>query len=68
MELEFWGVRGTAPAPGAAWVRYGGHTTCSSVRVGTGEYIVIDAGTGLRELGDRIMAEGETGTSGSTSC
>ncbi len=57
MELEFWGVRGTAPAPGAAWVRYGGHTTCSSVRVGPGQYIVIDAGTGLRELGDRIMAE-----------
>lgn len=58
MELEFWGVRGTAPAPGAAWARYGGHTTCSSVRVGLGEYIVIDAGTGLRELGDRIMAKG----------
>jgi phosphoribosyl 1,2-cyclic phosphodiesterase len=57
MELEFWGVRGTAPAPGAAWVRYGGHTTCSSVRVGPGQYIVVDAGTGLRELGDRIMAE-----------
>jgi phosphoribosyl 1,2-cyclic phosphodiesterase len=61
MELEFWGVRGTAPAPGAAWARYGGHTTCSSVRVGLGEYIVIDAGTGLRELGDRIMAEREDG-------
>jgi phosphoribosyl 1,2-cyclic phosphodiesterase len=59
MELEFWGVRGTAPAPGAAWARYGGHTMCSSVRVGPGEYIVIDAGTGLRELGDRIMAEGD---------
>ena len=58
MKLEFWGVRGTAPAPGAAWARYGGHTTCSSVRIGPGEYIVIDAGTGLRELGDRIMAEG----------
>ena len=58
MDLEFWGVRGTAPAPGAAWVRYGGHTTCSCIRVGLGEYIVIDAGTGLRELGDRIMAEG----------
>ncbi len=57
MEFEFWGVRGTAPAPGAAWARYGGHTTCSSVRVGLGEYIVIDAGTGIRELGDRIMAE-----------
>jgi len=61
MELEFWGVRGTAPAPGAAWARYGGHTMCSSVRVGPREYIVIDAGTGLRELGDRIMAEGGDG-------
>ena len=57
MKLEFWGVRGTAPAPGTAWGRYGGHTTCSSVRVGPGQYIVIDAGTGLRELGDWIMAE-----------
>lgn len=61
MEIEFWGVRGTAPAPGTAWARYGGHTTCSAVRVGLGEYIVIDAGTGIRELGDRIMAEGGDG-------
>jgi phosphoribosyl 1,2-cyclic phosphodiesterase len=55
MQLEFHGVRGTFPAPEADRSRYGGHTTCSSLRLGPNEYLVVDAGTGLRGLGDRIM-------------
>lgn len=57
MQLEFHGVRGSFPAPGADRARYGGHTTCASLRLGPNDYLVVDAGTGLYELGQRIMAE-----------
>ncbi len=57
MQLEFHGVRGTFPAPGADRARYGGHTTCASLRLGPNDYLVVDAGTGLRALGERILSE-----------
>jgi phosphoribosyl 1,2-cyclic phosphodiesterase len=57
MRVTFWGVRGSTPAPGAAFVRYGGHTTCVSVVVGD-RVLVLDAGTGIRPLG-RSLAGGE---------
>src|SRR6185436_4246605 len=46
------GVRGSTPAPGAEFVRYGGHTSAVAV-LGDGEAVprlVLDAGTGLRDL------------------
>lgn len=46
------GVRGSTPAPGAQFVRYGGHTSCLAV-LADGEQrpgLVLDAGTGLRDL------------------
>lgn len=61
MELEFWGVRGTFPAPGKDRARTGGHTACASLRTGPGAYVAIDAGTGLRGLGERIMSESADG-------
>lgn len=54
MTITFWGVRGSTPAPGAAFARYGGHTTCVSVAVETARgplVLVLDAGTGIRPLG-----------------
>ena len=54
MTVTFWGVRGSVPAPGAAFVRYGGHTTCVSVAVG-GCVLVLDAGTGIRPLGRSLL-------------
>ncbi|MGZ7065420.1 MAG: MBL fold metallo-hydrolase [Candidatus Aminicenantales bacterium] len=57
MELEFWGVRGTMPSPGPDKVRYGGHTPCASLRTADGGALVIDAGTGIKDLGARIMSE-----------
>jgi phosphoribosyl 1,2-cyclic phosphodiesterase len=57
MDQKFWGVRGTFPTPDIDRARYGGHTTCSSLRVGPDAYIVLDAGTGLRDLGERIMSD-----------
>jgi ribonuclease BN (tRNA processing enzyme) len=57
MELEFWGVRGTAPVSGRDTVRFGGHTPCAALRSSAGELLVIDAGTGIKRLGERLMAE-----------
>ena len=54
---RFWGVRGSIPCPGPSTVRYGGNTSC--IEVGCGDSIIIlDAGTGIRELGDTLMKDG----------
>ncbi|MEI7865641.1 MAG: MBL fold metallo-hydrolase [Chthoniobacterales bacterium] len=56
----FWGVRGSIPTPGPGTVRYGGNTTCLELRLG-GEIIILDAGSGLRPLGQALGREfGET--------
>lgn len=57
MEISFWGVRGTTPESGEDRLKYGGHTICSSVETDGGERIIIDAGTGIKRLGDRIVAK-----------
>jgi phosphoribosyl 1,2-cyclic phosphodiesterase len=54
--LTFWGVRGSIPTPGATTLHYGGNTTCVEVRT-DGQIIILDAGTGLRLLGQQLVAE-----------
>lgn len=52
MRLTFLGVRGSTPAPGADFVRYGGHTSCVAI-TGHGQAaptLALDAGTGIRSL------------------
>jgi phosphoribosyl 1,2-cyclic phosphodiesterase len=46
------GVRGSTPAPGGDFVRYGGHTSCLAVTAEGHDRptLVLDAGTGLRSL------------------
>ena len=56
MEVTFWGVRGAIPSPGPATVRYGGNTSCVSVRLDDGETIMIDCGTGARNFGLSLLA------------
>ena len=61
MKLKFWGVRGSIPTPGKYTVKYGGNTTCMQLMPDDGEtfggeVLVIDAGTGIRELGLALMA------------
>lgn len=51
MKARFWGTRGSVPAPGPQTVRYGGNTSCVEVRGDDGSLVVLDAGTGIRELG-----------------
>jgi phosphoribosyl 1,2-cyclic phosphodiesterase len=55
MQLGFWGVRGSIPAPGPTTVRYGGNTACVSLRPSGGGLIVLDCGTGARNLGINLM-------------
>jgi ribonuclease BN (tRNA processing enzyme) len=59
MELTFWGVRGTFPVSGRSVNKYGGHTSCASVVSSKGEIIVVDAGTGIKILGEKLMGEGK---------
>ncbi|MEC7239719.1 MAG: MBL fold metallo-hydrolase [Myxococcota bacterium] len=56
MEIHFWGNRGSIPSPGPETVRYGGNTTCVEIRNGD-DYILIDAGTGIRKAGEFITRE-----------
>lgn len=50
------GTRGSVPAPGKDFSLYGGHTPCVSVRVGD-RLVVLDAGTGIVPLGQRLIEE-----------
>jgi phosphoribosyl 1,2-cyclic phosphodiesterase len=54
--LRFWGVRGSVPTPGPGTVNYGGNTSCVEVRA-QGSIIILDAGTGMRSLGNRLRSE-----------
>jgi phosphoribosyl 1,2-cyclic phosphodiesterase len=51
VRAKIWGCRGSLAAPGPETVRYGGNTSCLQVRTTGGGTIVIDAGTGIRNLG-----------------
>lgn len=54
--VKLWGVRGSIPVPGSGTVRYGGNTSCVEVRA-DGEIIVLDAGSGIRLLGQALEKE-----------
>ncbi len=51
MKVRFWGVRGNIVMPGPHTIKYGGNTPCIEIRGEEDELLIIDAGTGLRELG-----------------
>lgn len=54
--VKFRGVRGSYPLANKDYLRYGGNTSCVEVNVGK-HLIIIDAGTGLIELGNELMKE-----------
>ena len=56
MLVRFWGVRGSIPTPGPGTVHFGGNTPCVEVRAG-GEIIILDSGTGIRQLGAALSSE-----------
>jgi phosphoribosyl 1,2-cyclic phosphodiesterase len=58
MRVTFYGVRGSIATPGQSTVRYGGNTVCVDVRLHDGTVLVLDAGTGIRELGRALLGDG----------
>jgi phosphoribosyl 1,2-cyclic phosphodiesterase len=54
MKITLWGTRGSLPSPGPETVRYGGNTSCVEVRSDDGTLLVLDAGTGIRRLGNVV--------------
>jgi phosphoribosyl 1,2-cyclic phosphodiesterase len=57
MRLTFYGVRGSIPTPGADFVRYGGNTACVHIELKDGTDIVLDSGTGIRLLGEKLASK-----------
>lgn len=56
MKIKFWGVRGSIPCPGPLTMKYGGNTPCLEIRFpDIDRLIIIDAGSGIRDLGNFMM-------------
>ncbi len=59
--ITFWGARGTIATPGPQTARYGGNTACVELTDGTGNLVILDAGTGIRSLGKSLLARNGSG-------
>ncbi len=57
MRIKFWGVRGSIASPGPETAAVGGNTSCVEIASGSTR-IILDAGTGIRKLGEALLAEG----------
>jgi phosphoribosyl 1,2-cyclic phosphodiesterase len=58
MKLRFWGVRGSIAYPGPNTLEFGGNTPCLELRFSEkNRLIIIDAGTGIHPLGNRLVSE-----------
>lgn len=55
MKVSFWGVRGSLACSSPDILRYGGNTACIAVELDNGHFVVLDAGTGINMLGDRLI-------------
>src|SRR5579872_6499436 len=55
--VTFWGVRGSIATPGPETAEFGGNTSCVEVQAGPAR-LIFDTGTGVRLLGQRMLAEG----------
>jgi phosphoribosyl 1,2-cyclic phosphodiesterase len=58
VQVTFWGTRGSLAKAGPTTVRYGGNTSCVSVRTDAGALLVLDCGTGIHELGQTLVRDG----------
>jgi len=57
MIITCWGSRGSIPISGRHCVRYGGDTTCLEIQTLSGDILVVDAGTGIRALGNHLLTQ-----------
>jgi phosphoribosyl 1,2-cyclic phosphodiesterase len=55
LSVRIWGDRGSIPCPGKDTVVYGGNTSCLEIRADE-KLVIIDSGTGIKPLGDYLMA------------
>ncbi len=55
IKIKFWGVRGSIPTPGPQTIKYGGNTSCVELLFPGNELFILDAGTGIRELGSYLI-------------
>ena len=55
--IKFWGVRGSNPTPDKDKIEYGGDTSCIEVRTSDNELIILDMGSGIRNLGTKILSD-----------
>ncbi len=60
MIVRCWGSRGSIAVSGRQYVVYGGDTTCLHITAGSGETVIIDAGTGIRRLGKFLLEKNIT--------
>lgn len=58
MKVTIWGTRGSVPVSTPETVKFGGNTTCVEVVTDAGDVIILDAGTGIRELGQNLSVRG----------
>jgi phosphoribosyl 1,2-cyclic phosphodiesterase len=58
MQLKIWGCRGSVPTPGPSTLRYGGNTSCIEVLPDEETVLVLDAGSGIRQLGIDLLRRG----------
>ena len=57
MNIKCWGSRGSIPVSGREFQKYGGDTTCIEIRTRSDDLIIVDAGTGIRRLGNQLIGE-----------
>src|SRR5688572_7507759 len=57
MHARFWGVRGSTPTPQRENMRFGGNTSCIELRTDSDEVLILDGGTGIRLLGNKLEKE-----------
>ena len=56
--IKFWGVRGSTPCANSENMVYGGNTSCVQITAShLDELLVLDCGTGIRNLGNDIIKE-----------
>src|SRR3954469_14143923 len=59
LRIRYWGARGSIPTPAPEMAAYGGNTACVELTLSDGSEVILDGGTGIRELG-RARSHGST--------
>ncbi|MFA6004722.1 MAG: MBL fold metallo-hydrolase, partial [Elusimicrobiota bacterium] len=57
MKIRCWGARGSIPVSGPGYLKYGGDTTCLELTSASGDTVIVDCGSGIRRLGNRLAQD-----------